>query len=257
VDSIRGLDLINQLLIAMVSMKRIALFAIACLFSLTLQSSAWMPLTVVGGGVPAAGGDATVYEDFTSIADWTVASGTWSAASGDLRETATTGTGVWITHDTSLSGAELYLEFKAVEWASTAQFPAFMFWASDQTSTADYVRIYYHHSSDFFSLATFRDGTADSETIGSNCNYVITDGNYFGVKVSGTAASATVEIFDNSTSSDWSNRATWATPDCSWASVDLDDVNGTGITRGDYVGFKYYQDATSLTKTDDLRFVNQ
>jgi len=62
-------------------MRQIALFIIACLFSLSLQSVAWMPLTVIGGSVSSCLG-CIFHETFNGATEdnvWTddIGSGTW------------------------------------------------------------------------------------------------------------------------------------------------------------------------------------
>ena len=230
-----------------------------CVFILVCGTIAYarMNVGILGGSVPAAAGGVNVLEDFVSISDWTQAIGTWDVT-GAIISVDDNSANTLITNNTVVSGTDLYIEVLNVNWAAESQYAQIVFWVQNQSNTADFIRLLFRGDFDDIYLQTARDGFADTEDIGIACTLFSPDDNdYIAVKVTGPANSATVEVWDKGAASDWSNRATWSSPDCTWSTADLDDVNGTGITRGDYVGLAFYTTPANATKADNYRFGDQ
>lgn len=185
---------------------------------------------------------------------WTAVDGTWSEATGALGS-STQSEGISIIYtDRDLDSKSFYAEMK-IDTNTNRNYVDFHFYVVGSGSTDDLCAVSYKKADDDqgFTLYTADGGNEGTWTvIGSPDTSVVDDDDYVGYKITGPANNATINIYDNGTSSNWENRAAWSSPIATWTGVDL-----SGVTNGDYVGVGGYRPDSDVFYVDDFKCIEQ
>ena len=236
-------------------MKRLSVLIIALLISTTCLADSTASGTfgfgsAAGGG---GGGNLAASDDFNtsdSLAGWTQSSGSWNET-GAVLASSTTGSNVMIMYSTASTTTSQVMEYK-LNGTPALTYRDIILRAAGTSTDADMIVIEFEGPEGNIKLYRTASYGGSWTQLGSTVAATQTNGHYYGIKISGASNSLSVAIYDNGTSSDWANRATWSSPIASWTGQDA-----SAVTLGNYMGFGLYQSNAGDATMDDWQGADQ
>ncbi len=188
-----------------------------------------------GGVIGAAGISGSpawpeIQDDFSgTLSNWTQLSANAMVISSGVLTGPYSDETAGCIYNTATSTTTQAIEFKL---ANRSSIQGVILWASDASSSANYVflRGFDDSGGQNYGLYTVVSGTPTQ--VGGDPTYTSVVNNYYGVKITGPANSATVVVYNNGTSSGGSPSG-WTN-----AVVTFSSVNLSAVTPGGYVGFR-------------------
>lgn len=212
------------------------LISILILLTLALPVGARMTSVVAGGGVAAASSGQNFSDDFSgTLGNWTVSTGTAAISSGVLSLSTAGWDPIVLTYNTSTNTVSQYMKFSLPSASETYPIAVFRY----VNSSSGFYAIEF--STPFSCEVEWRYFEDDSDigsgdVIGASVDMgTCSNGDTFGITVTGTGTDTIVRMWHNPTGSSPSAADTWGgdnTPNASWT-----DNPATACDTGTKVGF--------------------
>lgn len=186
-------------------------------------------------GIPRSGGWPAIQDNFSgTLANWTQTSANAMVISSGALTGPYSDANAGVIHKASAGGAAQAVEFKLVNRGSEQ---GVLLWAASSANNSNLILLkgFDNSGGQYYAVYTCIGGLAGTRTqVGGDPQYTSVVGNYYGVKISGPANSASIAVYNNGTASGGA-PSTWSAGNIV---VSFSGLNLSAVTPGNYVGYR-------------------